>query len=119
MSYKAMWNNPNVQTCAARDCSASVQTGSGIPSGLVVYHSCRVFRFGAHGMKFGKSAEYGQLMTRAAAEALDRETGRTVPYGRNVVQFVGSRASRKHGIAPTAEYTRRAVRASAMRLQTV
>ena len=117
MSYKAMWNNEKVQSCAARNCSASVMTGSGIPSGLVVYHSCRVFQRtpNSAAMIFGKSAEYGQLMTKAAAEALDRESGRVVPYGRNVVKFVGSRASRKHGIAPTAEYTRRAARADSLR----
>jgi hypothetical protein len=53
--------------------------------------------------------EYGKIMTKEEADQLDIETGRAVPYTRNCLRFVMSRAARRRGIAATDPlYLRRA-----------
>lgn len=102
MSHKAMWNNKNVRTCAGNDFSCGTMSGSGIPSGMVQYHSCRIIRGNfatfPKTSRFLNPEEYGKLMTYDEAEQLDRLHGRTHPYCRNSCNFVQSRAARKRGI---------------------
>lgn len=99
MSYKAMWRNKHARACSSTRPSTVVAhtTGSGIPRGMVQYGTFRVLRGPDGKDRFLMPPEYGNFMTLKEADELDRTTGRAVPYGRNTVRFVMSRAARKRG----------------------
>lgn len=131
MSYKAQWNNRTVRKCSANNCVCSTTSGFGISGGLVRYGSfamvpmrnadgsIRRYATGGAIMAHLRSAEYGREMTPEEADAIDRETGRSVPYGRNSVRFVMSRAARKRGIqTDDRSYQRRAKRGGACSIVT-
>lgn len=93
MSNKAIWKNRNQpKKCAGRYFSCGNTSGYGIPHGKVKYHSFRII-----GGKFLHPPESGQIMTQDEADKLDIESGRAVPYYRNCIRFVMSRAARKRG----------------------
>lgn len=108
MSYTAIWKNRNKhRKCTAHKASCGTMIPHGqIPVGMVVYHTTMQIknpdgRKNKYGGRFDsyslKTPEYGQIMTQEEADKLDMDTGRSVPYFRNSVKFVQSRAARKRG----------------------
>jgi hypothetical protein len=119
VSYTAMWRNRNlVSTCTSDTHSCGYTTGNTwrrrnggidnskpIPKGYCEYGTFRVIYRNINGVEYPKSyhihsPEYGMIMTIEEANALNRERGYSVPYGRNVCNFVQSRAARKRGYSP-------------------
>jgi len=109
MSWTAMWNNKKVRTCAANNTAVSFVC-SRMFSPFVEYTTTVLLKNpDQRKNKYGglsdvyhlPTPEYGKLMTLDEVFNLNRETGRTVPAGRNTDMFVMSRAARKRGYITT------------------
>jgi hypothetical protein len=109
MSYTAQWKNRNVKKCSSKNWICGVPSSWGIPGGMVVYQATRILMRPDGRSVFLQPPEYGKAMTRDEADRLNIETGRVVPYGRNLRGFVMSRAARKRGmVAKDGFYLQRA-----------
>ncbi len=110
MSNKAMWKNRDPRSCSGRNHVCGLTTGSGIPTGMCTYGTFRVLKNRETDRTYHlMPPEYGNVMPIEDAHQLDQETGRATPYGRNVVEFVQSRAARRRGFVSTDRiYNRRA-----------
>jgi len=101
MSEKAIWNNRRKHNWCSNTvngdliCCGGSRDGT-MPQGMVKYGTFRVIA-GRHLL----TPEYGTVMTEKEADDLDQLHGRSVPFTRNVVSFVCSRAARKRGVKPT------------------
>lgn len=108
MSYTAIWRNrnrPNKCSGPTNVCGGS--SGYDIPPGMVRYGTFRVGRITPrrpdprrgiyHDCYHLEPPEYGRVMTQEEADELDIWTGRSVPYSRNCVRLVMTRAMRRRG----------------------
>jgi len=83
------------------DCLVSAMSGGSLPAGASEDHSCRVFYAGKR-IVFARPPHYGAVFTdREARDLFLLEQGYLVPYSRNCVEFVSSRAYRRHTGRPS------------------
>lgn len=97
MSYKSIVNNKRKEI---RWCVLSIYnwghgctTGDGIPNGYAIYRACRYVA----NYRFLHNENYGKLVKLEDVNKMGYERGILVPYTKNCVKFVMSRAARKRG----------------------
>lgn len=97
MSYKSIVNNKRkeISWCVTSEnnWTSGYTTGHGIPDGYCIM-SCAHY---VGNYKFIHNENYGKLIKIEDYEKMAYERGIIVPYFRNSVKFVMSRAARKRG----------------------